>query len=433
MAGNKVTLEFAGDATKLAKESQSATQDIEKFGKAVDQTSKDMSKAGGESQQYVDKVGKLGAAVDGASTAIDNATAAVQGLADMQDAARSNMQRHERALNDVKQAQQDYNQALQDGKQGKADAAQAELDLEQADIDKAVALKEYNKAVKEHGKNSLEAKQAKQDMNQADQDAIQAQLDEEQAVKDSKQALIDAKGAQLDLNDAQKEANPPDMQKYADQLSRYAPLLSGLIGITGLVTAAQWAWNLAQALSPTTWLILGILVLIGVIVLIATKTKWFQKLWEVSWDWIKKAAATAWDFIKKIPGWMVTGFAWIAKAITAPFRATFNGIADIWNNTIGRLSWSVPGWVPIIGGNSMSVPNIPKFHTGGIVPGAPGSEMLAMVQAGETITPAGQGTKSVIEIRSGGSNLDDMLIEILSKAVRGRGGNVQLVLGGRNA
>lgn len=45
----------------------------------------------------------------------------------------------------------------------------------------------------------------------------------------------------------------------------------------------------------------------------------------------------------------------------------------------------------------------------------------------------GAASPMVLEIRSGGSQLDDLLVEVLSRAVRRRGGNVQTVLGGRNA
>jgi hypothetical protein len=135
--------------------------------------------------------------------------------------------------------------------------------------------------------------------------------------------------------------------------------------------------------------------------------------------------------MKQIPGWIGSAFSKVARFITAPFRAAFNFIADAWNNTIGRLSWSVPGWVPGIGGNSIGVPHIPKFHSGGTMPGAPGSEGLALLQAGETITPAGGGGR--IEIGSDGSQIGDLLIEILSRSIRRRGGNVPLILGGRNA
>jgi len=167
-------------------------------------------------------------------------------------------------------------------------------------------------------------------------------------------------------------------------------------------------------------------------VLLVKHWDWVKKVGASAWNWIKDAAASTWNFIKKIPGWIGSAFKSVANFISLPFRAAFNFIADAWNNTIGRLSWTVPGWVPWIGGNTISVPNLPKFHSGGVVPGAPGSEMLAILQAGETVTPAGGGG-AVLEIRSGGSQLDDLLVEVLSRAIRRRGGNVQLVLGGRNA
>lgn len=428
MAGNKVVLEFAGDATKLAREAKQANNAVEKFGSGVKSTSNDMNNASKSNEEYLGKLSKLGNVVDGASTAIDDAGAAVQAFADIQSAGANKIQKHERALNDVRQAQEDYSQALRDGKQSAIDSDQAEVDLTQARLDQATTLKAYNDAVKEFGRNSVEAKQAQIDMQQAGVDVKQAQEDQAQATRDASQALIDAKGAQLDLNEAQTEANPPDIQKWANDINMYTPLLSGLVGVMGLVTAAQWLWNIAQLASPTTWIILGIVALVAVIVLIATKTRWFQTAWTASWRWIKHAASNTWDFIKKIPGWIGSAFSRVAGFITRPFRSAFNFVADAWNNTIGRLSWSVPGWIPGIGGNSISVPHIPKFHTGGTVPGAPGSEMLAMVQAGETITPAGKSSGSDI-IHTQIVIDSQVLMDVISKGVRGMGGNVQSVLG----
>lgn len=196
---------------------------------------------------------------------------------------------------------------------------------------------------------------------------------------------------------------------------------------------AQWLLNAALDANPIGLAVIGIAALIAVVVLIATKTTWFQSIWKVTWSWVKTAASDAWNFIKQIPGWIGSAFSKVASFISAPFRAAFNYISDAWNNTIGRLSWSVPGWVPFIGGDSISVPNLPHFHSGGVVGGTPGSEVLAVLQAGETVSPVTSGGNTVIEIRSGGSQLDDLLVEVLAKAVRRRGGNAQLVLGGRNA
>jgi hypothetical protein len=49
--------------------------------------------------------------------------------------------------------------------------------------------------------------------------------------------------------------------------------------------------------------------------------------------------------------------------------------------------------------------------------------MLAILQAGETVTPAGRGAATVIELHSSGTAVDDALVEILARAMRARGGD----------
>ncbi|HEY5833587.1 MAG TPA: hypothetical protein VIW71_06570, partial [Streptomyces sp.] len=62
-------------------------------------------------------------------------------------------------------------------------------------------------------------------------------------------------------------------------------------GVQRIATFAQMAFNTAMMLSPTTWIIIGIVALIAVIVLIATKTTWFQQIWRASWGAITRAAS----------------------------------------------------------------------------------------------------------------------------------------------
>ncbi len=302
----------------------------------------------------------------------------------------------------------------------------------------------------------LDQEQALADVEQAKLDAKQAEEDKTQATLDGKQAVIDAKDAQLNLNDAMKEANPSGLQQWADKLNILTPILSAVVGVMGLVTAAQWAWNAAQLASPTTWIILAIVGLIAVIVLIATKTTWFQDLWKATWNgiktaakavgdwftntlapafgrawqWIKDKAAGVWDWMKALPGKFRDAFAKVNGYISAPFRAAFNTVSDAWNNTVGRLNWTVPSWVPHYGGNTVSAPRLPKFHTGGVVPGSPGQEVPIMALAGERVSRPGQGggetLQVVVKLDSG------VLIEGIARAVRRQGGDVQFVLGGAN-
>jgi phage-related minor tail protein len=121
-------------------------------------------------------------------------------------------------------------------------------------------------------------------------------------------------------------------------------------------------------------------------------------------------------------------FSGIFDLITWPFKTAFNFIADAWNNTVGQLSFSLPDWLPPpLRGRSFSMPRIPKFHQGGIVPGPPGSEMLAMLEGGEMILPrdavmgmtAGQNVNVVINTVAGNpTEIERIVIDAIARANR---------------
>jgi phage-related protein len=470
---NEVRLTFAGDAKQLEKTTAMVDSSAAKMASGVDGSSSKMTgafdKLNSASVFLTEGIGQLGDAV-GAFT-------------DLQRSGEVRADRLARAQLDVAQAAADLDQALADTRQSTLDLSQAQrdgvqagLDVEQAMLDAEQAQSDYNAAVSEFGADSIEARQAQLDLAQAGEDVSQAQLDASQASEDARQAMLDQEQATLDATDAQiamsetqREAIPPTVvEEWATTLSSLSPIIfttiaalqllagttaganivAGIAKVATLVWAgAQWALNIALLANPIGLIIAAIVAVIAIIVLIATKTTWFQDIWAGmvnSWNigiqWMKEKFGGWWDRIKVLvdlakdrltglPGKIKSSFSGLFDIIVAPFRSAFNFVADAWNNTIGSLSWTVPGWVPGVGGNSISVPNLPKFHSGGTVPGAPGSEMLAILEAGEQITPAGADSRTTIEIRSGGSSLDDLLVEILARAIHARGGNVQLVLG----
>lgn len=228
------------------------------------------------------------------------------------------------------------------------------------------------------------------------------------------------------------------IQGWADLAGGVAPLLLSLAEMkvktiaqavaeraaavgTKIWAGAQWLMNTALLASPITWIIVGIVALIAVIVLIATKTDWFSKAWRASWSWIKRAASDTWEFLKKIPGWIGAAFGKVAGFIMAPYKAAFNGIARAWNATVGRLSWSVPSWVPFIGGNSISVPHLPTFHAGGVVPGVVGTTVMASLQAGEPVgSVASSSSRDAVFVR--GDGLVSALVDVVAREVNRRGG-----------
>ena len=106
----------------------------------------------------------------------------------------------------------------------------------------------------------------------------------------------------------------------------------------------------------------------------------FFKTWTIvgqiasHWTEIKTGVESIWgkilDFFKGVPGKIGDAFSGLGSALTSPFRSAFNSIASFWNRTVGSLSFSIPDWVPGIGGNSFSLPKIPLLAQGGVVTSA---------------------------------------------------------------
>jgi hypothetical protein len=94
---------------------------------------------------------------------------------------------------------------------------------------------------------------------------------------------------------------------------------------SGVMTAAQWLLNASLYGFPLTWIIGGIVLLVGAIVLIATKTTWFQTIWE----YMSHALAAAWQWLwntilAPIIRFVLNGFASITDGIAATLRVLSN-------------------------------------------------------------------------------------------------------------
>jgi hypothetical protein len=140
------------------------------------------------------------------------------------------------------------------------------------------------------------------------------------------------------------------------------------------VQAATIAINtLTGASFSALWVATGVGIIVAVIaalVVLQAKFNIFGRLI----DTLKRAFSAFWDLVK-------AG----ARGLADVFRAQFNRIAQLWNNTVGAISFTVPDWVPVIGGKGFDVPDIPMLAAGGIVT----SPTLAMVgEAGpEAVIP----------------------------------------------
>ena len=108
-------------------------------------------------------------------------------------------------------------------------------------------------------------------------------------------------------------------------------------------------------------------------------------------DWVVEKFTAVVDFFKGLPGKIKPFAGAIFEPIRESARTVFNAIANLWNNTVGKLSFRAPDWVPGIGGKGFDVPDIPLMRTGGPVHG-PGTgtsdSILARLSNGEFVEPA---------------------------------------------
>lgn len=86
-------------------------------------------------------------------------------------------------------------------------------------------------------------------------------------------------------------------------------------------------------------------------------------------------------------------FSSISDSISSSFKTAFNYVAKAWNNTVGKIGFTVPNWIPSIGGKSWSIPDIPMFARGvsnfggGMaLVGEEGPELVSL-PSGSSVTP----------------------------------------------
>lgn len=175
--------------------------------------------------------------------------------------------------------------------------------------------------------------------------------------------------------------------------------VAGTVATEG-ATVSQWSLNAALSANPIGLVVLAVAALVGAIVLLYNKNETFRNFVNKAWAGIQVAVKKVADFFMtylwpviktaigyviayysllwtaftKIVGWIVPKvqalggvFQAVGEVIYNAFKTSFNGIAMLWNNTVGRLSFHVPDWVPKIGGNGFDVPDIPMLASGGIV------------------------------------------------------------------
>ena len=70
-------------------------------------------------------------------------------------------------------------------------------------------------------------------------------------------------------------------------------------------------------------------------------------------------------------------------------KSAFGFIARLWNATFAKIRFTVPNWVPGLGGKGFAIPPIPGFAEGGVIQPQPGGAIVRVAEAGrpERIEP----------------------------------------------
>jgi hypothetical protein len=126
--------------------------------------------------------------------------------------------------------------------------------------------------------------------------------------------------------------------------------------ITKAATVVQAAFNAVMAMNPIALVVIAIVALVAALVIAYKKFEGFRNVVDSVFRFIGSAVSGSIDVIKGYFSGLL-GF----------YKSMFNGIASLWNNTIGKLSFKFPSFVPGFGGKGFDVPNIPMLAEGGIV------------------------------------------------------------------
>lgn len=199
------------------------------------------------------------------------------------------------------------------------------------------------------------------------------------------------------------------------------PMLAS-VGTTLFSTVIPAVWGFTSALlaNPITWIVVGIIALIAVIILLVTHFDAVKRVvgdvvgWIVDkWNW---AVAVFRIIASNIGGF----FSHIWDGLTNGAKYAINWVIDMLNHAIDALNFLVRGLNYVPGVNIPMIGHIPKFHTGGVVPGTQGQEMIATLQAGERVIPRtqaadGGGGGGTISF---GGNVDGAFASAFMKLVR---------------
>lgn len=218
---------------------------------------------------------------------------------------------------------------------------------------------------------------------------------------------------------------------YATGMADIADGMGGLLAPALTKAKGAFAAMNATMLANPIFLVVAALAALAIGFTIAyKKSETFRKIVHQAMDGAKKAVDWFVDAVVGGVQWAGDKLAGLAEIIIRPYREAFRAIAWLWNNTIGRLSFSIPGWVPGIGGNGFDVPDIPMLANGGTAKGGKphivgerGPELFVPSMTGTVVPNGGFGGPTQIVVSAEG-DAGQALLKVLRFELRRTGGTL---------
>jgi hypothetical protein len=175
-----------------------------------------------------------------------------------------------------------------------------------------------------------------------------------------------------------------------------------------------------------------------------------------AFDWIVKnvlppvTAAFGWVAKNVLPA-LGTAFAFLTDKVIPAISNAFQAVAGVIGKVFGAVTGTVKNAINTVIGivngmiraidsvqihvhidppdplpkiafdwNGVGIGQLPYLHSGGIVPGAPGSDVLAILQAGERVLPRGSSGGPTVVVNINGGLIDGPTIDALTNALARR-------------
>lgn len=108
--------------------------------------------------------------------------------------------------------------------------------------------------------------------------------------------------------------------------------------VTGILTAAQWAYNVALNACPVMWIITAIGALIGVLIWAWNKFESFRAIVKTTWEVLKKFGSSIWTYVTSRIKELINAIGLLGESISFLFKGEFEKAGQAAKSAVVKLA-----------------------------------------------------------------------------------------------